>query len=136
MQVEYYHEQSSMSNQQKKKRNRSMFRIVVCIAITVIAAMCWLAPAQAATPTLTYLGTEVQGDNQPVNTYHVDCDGEKYIITIEVRFVGGGVQLLTSDRYCDNKFYVSGSIELAKIVKAIASEPDTVSFVYLPVVGR
>ena len=136
MQVEYYHEQPPMSNQQKKQRNRSMFRLLVCIIATLVAAMCWLAPAQAATPTLTYLGTEVQGDNQPVNTYHVDCDGEKYIITIEVRFVGGGVQLLTSDLYCDSKIYINGSIELAQIVAAIASEPETVKFVYLPMVGR
>lgn len=123
----------------KRCQGRYFALIVSVLLILCVALSALTGTAQAATEnaTLTYLGTEVLDENGiavPNNAYYVDCDGEQLTVSIEVRFVGGTVQLLTSDSYCQAKIYIVGSIELIEIV-AVAGGPDAVMFVYLPMIG-
>ncbi len=120
---------------------RRYFRGIVSMLLLLFVALALMtgtAKANAEDVTLTYLGTEVLDSNGiavPNNAYYVDCAGEQLTISIEVTFVDGAVQLLTSDSYCQAKIYIVGSIELIEVV-SVAGGPDVLTFVYLPLVNR
>lgn len=107
--------------------------------LLVLLARC-APPAHGAAFDARLIGPEVEivdENGQPVanNTYSVECDGDQdLMISIEVRFIGGGVSLLTGE-YCGAKIYIVGWIQLARIV-AVASGPTVPHIVYMPMMAR
>lgn len=65
---------------------------------------------------------------------HGSYGAQDLIISIEVQFVGGGVEFLSGE-FCGAKIYIVGWIQLAHIV-AVASGPDLPHSVYLPILSR
>ncbi|TXH46233.1 MAG: hypothetical protein E6Q97_29925 [Desulfurellales bacterium] len=113
---------------------------LIWLALLLIALLGRCVPAHAESYDVKLLGPEVEivdenGQAVANNTYTVECDGNQdLLISIEVRFVGGGVSLLT-DEYCGSKIYIVGWIQLARIV-AVASGPAAVYRLWLPAIWR
>lgn len=127
-------------NLAKLYQNAYFQRILSVIFVLCIALGALAGTAKAATEdaTIVYLGTEVIDTNGiPTinNAYFVDCGGDDLTVTIEITFSDGAVALRTSDDYCGAKILLEGAISTVDVV-AVASGPQTVLFVYLPVVAR
>ncbi|HMS85077.1 MAG TPA: hypothetical protein PKD12_15635 [Nitrospira sp.] len=124
----------------KRCQGRYFSGVASLLLVLFIALGALAGTAKAATEdaTIVYLGTEVIDTNGvPTinNAYKVDCDGEDLTVTIEITFADGAVQLRTSDDYCGAKILLEGAIASVDVV-AVASGPQVVKFVYLPVVAR
>lgn len=97
-------------------------------------------PTQTITPTPTTYPQLVRGEVEivdengtptPNNVFYIRCapGNTDLDITIEITFLDGAKQLRT-ERYCNVKFYIVGSISLVQII-GVSSALDTVYRVWL-----
>ncbi len=146
---------SAKSPQSQRKQNIFLWLCVASVVVVLFALPAHAStptdsvptiptlPPPPATPIAPYIEAgpveivDTNGVGVANSTFYVYCDTNDYemYISIDVHFVGGGVELRT-EQYCGTKIYIEGYVELAEIVAVMAEPPSVVYRVWLPVVER
>ena len=86
--------------------------------------------------TITYLGTEAGSGGELINTYYIQRldTTQDAVVALKVTFADETTETRRGT-YCGVKLYIIGSVKSVELV-GLSSSPNTIKFIYLPVVSR